>query len=78
MATKSHIPVAYVGDSSQRLGLKAPGMLTFLVSLVIMLAVLGAKYFGASIPGLTHDATQFSGLLAAYVLLMFGCLLPRL
>ena len=78
MTAKSQPQVAYAVESSQRMGLKAPGMLTFLVSLVIMLAVLGAKYFGASIPGLTHDTTQFAGLLGAYVLLMLGCLLAKL
>ena len=78
MTAKTQSHASYVVESSQRMGLKAPGMLTFLVSLVIMLAVLGAKYFGATIPGLNHDTTQFAGLLAAYVLLMLGCLLARL
>ena len=52
-------------DATNRMGLKAPGILTFLLSFIVMLAVLFAKYFGASIPGLNGDVTQFAGLLGA-------------
>ena len=69
-----HAETIHVVDTSSRMGLKAPSMLTFLLSLIIMMAVLFAKYFGASIPGLTHDVTQFAGLLVAYILLLMGCL----
>ncbi len=54
--------------------LKPPGIITFMLSFFIMVAVLGSKYFGASIPGLTGEVTHFFGLLVAYLLLMFGCL----
>ncbi|MEQ1647077.1 MAG: hypothetical protein ABL898_00705 [Hyphomicrobiaceae bacterium] len=60
------------------MGLKAPSMLTFLISLVLALAVMFAKYFGATVPGLNGDTTQFSGLLVAYLILMLGCLLRSL
>ena len=60
------------------MGLKAPGLLTFLFSFVIMLAVMFAKYFGASIPGLSGDVTQFAGLLVAYLILVAGCILRAL
>lgn len=62
----------------QRMGLSTPRLLTFLLSFVIMLAVLFARYFGATIPGLTGDVTQFAGLLVAYVILALGCLLSSL
>lgn len=60
------------------MGLKAPGMLTFLVSLVLALAVMFAKFFNATIPGLTGETTQFVGLFAAYLILMLGCVLRGL
>lgn len=60
------------------MGLSTPRLLTFLLSFVIMLAVLFARYFGATIPGLTGDVTQFAGLLVAYVILALGCLLGSL
>ena len=33
-----------------------------------------AKYFGASIPGLSGEGTQFTGLLIAYLILAIGCI----
>jgi hypothetical protein len=73
-----HAETIHVVDSSSRMGLKAPSMITFLLSLMLMMAVLFAKYFGASIPGLSGDVTQFAGLLVAYILLMMGCLFRSL
>ncbi|MBU1211967.1 MAG: hypothetical protein KJ587_11920 [Alphaproteobacteria bacterium] len=64
--------------SGQTMGLSAPSLLTFLLSFVIMLSVLFAKFFGATIPGLTGDTTQFAGLLVAYVILTLGCLIRSL
>ena len=66
-----------MGDigSGQNMGLSTPSLLTFLFSFVIMLSVLFAKFFGATIPGLTGDTTQFAGLLFAYIILAMGCLL---
>ena len=58
--------------------LKATGILTFMLSFLIMMAVLFSKYFGATIPGLTGEVTHFAGLLAAYLLLLFGCLFRAL
>ena len=64
--------------SEQSMGLSTPGLLTFLLSFVIMLAVLFARFFGATIPGLTGDITQFAGLFVAYIILAMGCLLRSL
>jgi len=57
------------------MGLSTPSLITFLLSFVITMAVLFAKYFGAAIPGFTGDSMQFAGLLVAYVILVMGCLL---
>jgi Mg/Co/Ni transporter MgtE len=63
----------YKGDVVT-MGLSAPNLLTFLISFVIVLAVVFAKYFGATIPGLTSDSATFVGLLVAYLVLWLGCL----
>jgi len=57
-----------------KMGLSAPNLLTFLISFVLVLAVVFAKYFGASIPGLASEAATFVGLLLAYLVLWLGCL----
>jgi hypothetical protein len=61
-----------------RMALKAPGLLAFLLSIVVALAVLFAKFFGSSVPLLTAEATHFYGMLAAYVILLLGCLMRGL
>ena len=75
---RSSAETMHAVETTNRMGLKAPGILTFLLSFVIMLAVLFAKYFGASIPGLSGDVTQFAGLLVAYLILVLGCLMRAL
>lgn len=60
------------------MALKAPGILIFLLSIILALAVLFTKFFGATIPMLSGEATQFYGLLAAYIVLVFGCIMRGL
>ena len=60
------------------MALKAPGILIFLLSIVLALAVLFTRFFGSTIPMLSGDATQFYGLLAAYIVLVFGCIMRGL
>ena len=60
------------------MALKAPGILIFLLSIILALAVLFARYFGATVPFLTGDGTQFYGMLAAYVILVLGCIMRGL
>lgn len=55
------------------MALKAPGILTFLVSIILVVAVLMIKFFGASVPGLTGH--EFWGLLIAHAILVSGCLM---
>ena len=78
MATRTHAEALQAVETTNRMGLKAPGLLTFLLSFVIMIAVMGAKYFSAAIPGLSGDTTQFAGLLLAYFILVMGCLMRAL
>jgi amino acid transporter len=75
---RTHTEAFHAVEGTNRMGLKAPGLLTFLLSFVIMLAVMFAKYFGASIPGLSGDVTQFAGLLIAYLILVMGCIFRAL
>jgi hypothetical protein len=74
MTTRTHAEPMRAVEGTNRMGFKAPGLLTFLLSFVIMLAVMFAKYFSATIPGLSGDVTQFTGLLIAYLILAFGCI----
>jgi hypothetical protein len=57
---------------------KAPGVPIFLLSIVAALAVLVARFFPAVIPMLAGATTQFYGLLAAYVILVLGCIMRGL
>jgi hypothetical protein len=60
------------------MALKAPGILIFLVSMILALAVLFSKFFGATIPLLSGETTYFFGMLAAYAILVFGCIMRGL
>jgi len=54
------------------MGLKAPGIVTFLISVVLTVIVLTSKFFGATIPGLTGNESW--ALLVSYCILMLGCM----
>ncbi len=56
------------------MGLKPPGILVFLISMIVALAVLFARYFSATIPFMNTEGHQFYGLLAAYLVLILGCI----
>ncbi len=58
------------------MGLKAPGILTFMLSVILVVAVLMAKFFGATIPLLTGH--EFWALLTAHVILVLGCVMRGL
>jgi hypothetical protein len=60
-------------DNLRTMFLKAPGLLIFSVSILLALAVLYARYFGTDVPFLMGDASQFYGMLIAYVILVLGC-----
>ena len=54
------------------MGLKAPSIIIFLISIVIAVTVLIVRFFGADVPFLTSDAYQFYGMLFSWVLLVLG------
>jgi hypothetical protein len=56
--------------------LKAPGILTFMISVILVVCVLIAKFFGASIPVISGN--EFWVLLLAHAVLLFGCILRGL
>lgn len=55
------------------MSLKAPGILTFMLSVIITVVVLVAMFFGASIPLLKGN--EFWALLVAQLVLILGCLM---
>ena len=60
------------------MALKAPGILVFMLSIILSLAVLFARYFGSTVPFLTGETTQFYAMMGAYMVLMFGCIMRGL
>ena len=54
------------------MGLKAPSIITFLVSIILVVAVLMIKFAGASVPLI--QGHEFWALLFAYALLAAGSL----
>jgi hypothetical protein len=60
------------------MALKAPGILVFTLSIILSLAVLFSRFFGATVPYLTGDTTQFYAMWAAYLVLLLGCIMRGL
>jgi hypothetical protein len=60
------------------MALKAPGILIFTLSIILSLAVLFTRFFGATVPLLTHDTTQFYAMWGAYLVLVLGCIMRGL
>ena len=56
--------------------LKAPGILTFMLSIILVVCAVIAKLFEASIPLVTGN--EFWVLLLAHILLVSGCILRGL
>lgn len=54
------------------MGLQAPGILTFILSIVMTVIVLMIKFFEAKIPLL--EGNEFWVLLLAQAVLIFGCM----
>jgi hypothetical protein len=59
-------------EGMRDMGLKAPGIITFMLSVILTVIVLTSKFFGADIPGLTGNESW--ALLASYSILMLGCM----
>lgn len=55
------------------MGLKAPGILIFMLSVILVVVAIIAKFFGASIPVISGH--EFYVLLLAHLLLVLGCMM---
>ena len=77
-AKAQHSHLAQVGDSEgpTDMGLKAPSILTFMISVILVVVVIVAKFFGASIPVISGN--EFYVLLLAHAVLVLGCILRGL
>jgi hypothetical protein len=58
------------------MALKAPGIVTFMLSVVLTVTILIVKYAGAEIPLLLEF--PFEALLLSHVILIFGCIMRGL
>ena len=58
------------------MGLKAPGIVSFMLSIILMVVVVVAKLFGASIPLITGH--EFWALLLSNIILVLGCIMRGL
>ena len=58
------------------MGLKAPGILTFTLSIVLVVIAAGSKYAQAHLP--LVNGNEFMLILLAHLVLVFGCILRGL
>jgi len=58
------------------MGLKAPSIITFMLSVILAVIVLMSVFFGADIPGLKGN--ELWALLGSYAILMLGCMVRGL
>jgi hypothetical protein len=56
--------------------LKAPGIITFILSIVLTVCVLMVQFFGAQIP--VVQGNEFWFLLLSHVILLLGCIMRGL
>jgi hypothetical protein len=57
------------------MGLKAPGILTFTLSVVLVVCAAGSKYAQAHLPLITGN--EFPMLIFAWLVLVVGCMVSR-
>ena len=60
------------------MGLKAPSIVTFMLSVILTVVVIVVHFFHADMPFLKEQSTHFFALLLAQVLLILGCMLRGL
>lgn len=58
------------------MGLKAPGIITFMVSVVVALSALMTYFFNADVPMLKGN--ELWAILSSYAILMLGCMVRGL
>jgi hypothetical protein len=66
----------FAGRGDTNMVLKAPGIITFVLSIVLMVCVLVVKFFGAQIPLMLGN--EFWFLLLAHIILVLGCIMRGL
>ncbi len=70
---------AITSDGRQRdMGLKAPSIVTFMLSVILTVIVIVAHFFDADIPFLKGQTAHFFALLLAQIILVLGCMLRGL
>jgi hypothetical protein len=63
-------------DGVHDMGLKAPSIITFMLSVILTVIVLTSMFFGAEVPGLKGNESWV--LLGSYAILMLGCMVRGL
>ncbi len=58
------------------MGLKAPGILTFVISIILVVIAVGSKYAQAHLPFV--NGNEFILVVLAHLVLVIGCLLRGL
>lgn len=59
---------------STHMGLKAPSIITFMLSVILTVVVVIVHFFDADIPFLKAQSTHFFALLFAQLILILGCM----
>jgi hypothetical protein len=72
LAVKSITHARAAGETSN-MGLTAPGIVTFMISVILTVCALVAKFFDAQIPII--QGHEFWALLVAQMILTVGCLI---
>lgn len=60
---------------SHTMGLKAPSIVTFMLSVILTVVIVVVHFFDADIPFLKAPSTHFFALLFAQLILVLGCML---
>lgn len=60
--------------ASSEIGLRAPGILSFMVSVILTVITLVCYFFAAEIPFLETLNNQFWAIVVAQIILVLGCL----
>lgn len=60
---------------SNHMGLKAPSIVTFMLSVILTVIVMVVHFFHAEMPILKEPSTHFFALLFAQLVLVLGCML---
>lgn len=65
-----------IQEGVRTVGLKAPSIITFMLSVILAVIVLMSTFFSAEIPGLKGN--ELWALLLSYTILMLGCMVRGL